>query len=551
MNGGAKGPRSPSKGDSKRKSVPGSEIGKDPSNGVPANGMNKKKTKKKKQIGGVLPPVVRANEGGQRKGVLVGLKNGIFSEEARKESQLLTQSVWFDSGIGVAIVLNAVSIGGEQSLSLRGEDTSYFLVFETLFLIVYITELTIRFHGFGRACLQSGWVQLDTLLVALGVIGTWIVPAFVNDANTAKSLGILMMLRTARLLRLAKIARLFKRVKEFWILVRGFLNSAGMLIYCCVVLFVCIYVFSCLGIEIITGHALNDEDTEFRAHVQKYFRDLPTTMMTLVRFVVLDNTSEVYSPLIERDGTLALYFLLMILTLSVLSFHLIGSVIFNSTLEQNIDESDDKEQQTAADFGRFIEALKDMFVRLDGDSSGNITLDEFLCIHPNDMERIKEALGSEKRPTDVFNALDVDGSGEVTINEFFDALLLIVAQRQGVEMKRMELQIELINFRIRHVFDSQQLLSEQMGHVISEIRELKSGGSMADSDRQERQTVMSSMLIPVDVRSRNLRDEQGGSDDMGGQSKPRKSSKEKDIRLEWEDQSIGSGVSTNTVNRRV
>lgn len=545
--------------------MPGIENGKDQSNGVGANGTGKKK-KKKKQIGGVLPPVVRADEGGQRKGMLVGLKNGLFSSEARKESQLLTQALWFDAGIGLAIVLNAVSIGGEQSLNLRGEDTSYFVVFETLFLLVYIVELTLRFHGFGRACLRSGWVQLDTVLVTLGVVGTWIVPAFVNDANTARSLGILMMLRTARLLRLAKIARLFKRVKEFWILVRGFLNSAGMLVYCCIILFVCIYVFSCLAIELITGHIMNDEDTEFRAHVQKYFLNLPTTMMTLVRFVVLDNTSEVYSPLIEKDGTLALYFLLVIMTLSILSFHLIGSVIFNSTLEQNIDETDDKEQHAAADFCRFIEALKEMFVRLDGDSSGHITLEEFLCIHPDDMERIKEALGSDKRPTDIFNALDVDGSGEVTINEFFDALLLIVAQRQGVEMKRMELQIEMINFRIRHVFDSQQLLSEQMGHVIAELRELKAGGSLDEHERRERH--IASMLIPVDVRSRNLKPSDitpessaaQSSDDGGGQPKPRKSSKEKDLRksskekdlhLEWEDQSIGSGVSTNTVNRRV
>eukprot|EP00930_Biecheleria_cincta_P041026 TRINITY_DN28105_c0_g1_i1.p1 TRINITY_DN28105_c0_g1~~TRINITY_DN28105_c0_g1_i1.p1 ORF type:complete len:198 (-),score=31.13 TRINITY_DN28105_c0_g1_i1:132-725(-) len=197
-----------------------------------------------------------------------------------------------------------------------------------------------------------------------------------------------------------------------------------------------------------------------------------------------------------------------------------------------------------------------MFIRLDGDSSGNITLEEFLSIHPNDMERIREALGSDKRPTDIFNALDVDGSGEVTINEFFDALLLIVAQRQGVEMKRMELQIELINFRIRHVYDSQQLLSEQMGHVLAELRELKSGDSGIERVRSH----MTSMLIPADVRARNLKSADGtpessaaqSSDDGGGgPANTRKKSKEKELRLEWEDQSVGSGVSTNTVNRRV
>eukprot|EP00931_Biecheleriopsis_adriatica_P065594 TRINITY_DN4009_c0_g2_i1.p1 TRINITY_DN4009_c0_g2~~TRINITY_DN4009_c0_g2_i1.p1 ORF type:complete len:563 (-),score=80.97 TRINITY_DN4009_c0_g2_i1:152-1840(-) len=431
------------------------------------------KKKKKKKVANLAAVTSNTDDAGE--GLINSLKHGLLSVQLQAEVRKIVSNARFDLFIGFFIAWNAITIGVEQSLDIAGEETAYFIYIESLYLVIYIVELILRFYAFGwYACLTDHWIQFDIALVALGVLGTWLVEPLTGSADGMAALGPIMMLRTARLLRLAKIARLFKRIKEFWILVRGFIGSAGLIFYTCVVCFVCLYVCTCVAIELITKNPLNGEDEAFTRQVELYFRTLPLTMMTLMRFAVLDNTSEVYTVLVERDPGLAPFFGGLLFLISLVFFHLIGALVFNSTMEQNKDEQDDKAQGAMEKYLQALDSLKEMFNRLDEDKSGYITLDEFLSIHPQDMELIKQALGLQmKRPADIFQSLDVDGSGQVSINEFFDALGWVVSGRHGLEAKRMEMQVEVINWRVKNVFESQQKLCDLVANMQKEMMEIK------------------------------------------------------------------------------
>jgi len=390
-------------------------------------------------------------------------------------------SVWFDIGIGIVIAFNAVSIGIEQTLELNGHSTLVTSVFESIFLVIYILELSLRFFVDGRKAVRGSWVKFDLFLVIVGVLGSWVLEIALTKSQS-RALGPLMVLRTMRLLRLAKTMRLFTRVQECWMLVRGFMNSANILIYSFIILFLMLYIFSCLSVEIITKNASDNDDPAYRVHVEKYFSSLPQTMMTLIRFACLDNTSEIYAPLVEREPLLALFFIPIIFTVSMVMFHLLGAVIFSSTLDQNANELDAEKFAKEAEWGQLILDLKFMFERLDEDKSGRLSQDELMNINPADQERLTEALGLSS-PLQVFNALDVDKSGEVSITEFFDGVWEVAIQKSDIELKRMEKQIEAMHWRIKETFGVQHDLQVQMMRLFRHIDNLVYSWQKDDPER--------------------------------------------------------------------
>eukprot|EP00440_Ansanella_granifera_P012056 gb/GFBE01013104.1/.p1 GENE.gb/GFBE01013104.1/~~gb/GFBE01013104.1/.p1 ORF type:complete len:596 (+),score=140.22 gb/GFBE01013104.1/:1-1788(+) len=393
----------------------------------------------------------------------------------------------FDIALAVVISLNAIFVGVELSLQLSGQDMTAMRVVDSGFLVIYIVEISARFFANGFvASMRTGWVQLDAILIVLGVLCSWVLEPIAGESGpeSTAALGPVMILRTLRLLRLGRTVRLFRifsKIHEFWILVRGFMNGIGLML-CTVVMFALfIYVFACLALELITKHPLNQTDEVFKAHVEEYFGNLPTTMMTLLRFAVLDNTSEVYTPLVKRDPWLFIYFGIVTLIISLIAFNLLAAVIFNTTIEQGVQESDAARKVQEEEWSQLLWDLKRMFLRLDQDGSGQLSREEVQNIHPADMQRLSDALkmGSAM---DIFNALDVDGSGELSITEFFDgALDILLSQsdsKEVVHVKRMEKQVETMHWRLKDLFNTQHDLDLRLDKVLETLREMQMGGGM-------------------------------------------------------------------------
>merc|ERR1719421_2778035 len=143
----------------------------------------------------------------------------------------------------------------QSTYEINGWSIAPFMFLEWVFLVIYSTELGLRFFAHGRHCLKSGRVCFDLFLVATSLISMAIVEPLLRnstDEGSAAALGSLMVLRMFRLGRLARAIRLIAQFRTLWTLVRGLFGNIDTVMYTFILIFIILYIFACMGIELIT-----------------------------------------------------------------------------------------------------------------------------------------------------------------------------------------------------------------------------------------------------------------------------------------------------------
>mmetsp|Transcript_106505 Transcript_106505/g.306172 ORF Transcript_106505/g.306172 Transcript_106505/m.306172 type:complete len:730 (+) Transcript_106505:61-2250(+) len=380
----------------------------------------------------------------------------------RHRIKLVLVSRIFDTLIGCVIVANSITIGLELTYELENKDTSVIVFLEEVWLLIYVMELCLRLFAIGIRCLHDSWVKFDALLVSVGIINSWLIPLFI-DTND-EGLGFLMVMRMMRLGRLARAVRLLVKFKVLWMLVRGLLSSAGTMFYTFVLLTVILYVFAAMGVELITNNVLMQTDEEFRAIAETNFASLPETMLTLVQFVCMDSIAAIYRPLIKKDLLLLCYFTCVILVVPIVLMNLVTAIIVNGAMEQaNADKDVQRiyEEQRKA---RLVRKLKDIFVRLDEDNSGQVSRDEIMNIEAADVQVLQDAT-SIGDPLEVFNALNVDESDSLSIHDFCDGIWKLATSKASIEVQRMEKQVQLMFKRIKTIESNQSVTNQRLDQI--------------------------------------------------------------------------------------
>jgi len=390
----------------------------------------------------------------------------------------------FDASIGIIILINSITIGWQTSWELDGLDTSFFDVLETIFLIVYCVELGMRFFTSGLECLNSGWVVFDAVLVALGVISTWILIPILYAASdgqidSVEGLAPLMVLRVLRILRLARSLRLLVQFKTLWMLVRGLLSSAQAIFYTFVLMVLILYVFACMGVELITKADEMREGEGLADIIDDKFSSVPVIMLTLIQFVTLDSIGAIYVPLIHKSPyMMAPYFIIFILVVSVAMMNLVTAVIVEGAIQQ---AREDKEVQNAHEAKRIqalIPKLKEVFLELDEDGSGTLSLDEVENAGEEVQAELAKIANTDQLPV-IFELLDTDGSGELSVDEFCQGLLQMITSDEPLEFIRMRKQLSASKVAVQSVLERQAKLENQLEDLQQSSQ--KSSESLAEA----------------------------------------------------------------------
>jgi len=372
-------------------------------------------------------------------------------------------STKFDVIIGLIITGNAITIGVEQSYRLDNRQPMPLQILEHIFLVIYVVELVARFYAHGIACLKCHWVKFDAFLVTTGTLYAWIVKPL---SGNAPKLRMLLFLRLLRLLRLGRVLRLLIQFRELYTLVRAMTHCASTIVYTLGFLFTSIYVFSCVGVELIAHNGLT-ADPEFQVHVDRYFRSLPVTMFTLIRFACMDDMSDAYETLVDHDWTLAIYFISVILVVGIVFMNLLAAAVINSALEQSSLDRDALKQAEENGRQTLLHELRSMFHRIDIDKSGQITRSELRSVNLDDKSSLCEAMGTSDL-TDVFKKLDVDDSGSVDIDEFVDGMEIALSSGP-MELKRVEAKMNIVLGQLRKQDIDQQNMIERWKNMLAEM----------------------------------------------------------------------------------
>lgn len=325
----------------------------------------------------------------------------------------------------LVIFMNSVLVGVETHLSAGGSRNSVLWLkhAETFSLCFFVLEISCRALAGGLDCLRDLWFCFDSTVLLIGLSAKIVWSLGVTDSNDWwQGIFLIRMFRMVRLIRALRMVRLFD---QMWNLVYGLMTSLSVMISTFGLLSMTLYVFACIGVDLITNNA------ELRSHritadiVDYHFGNLLRTMLTLVQFVTMDSIAAVYVPICYVRPDLSIYFMLVLLSISVALMNIISAVLVEVVLANASQKRLIEQREMKAKLKKLLPTIAEVFQQIDQDNSGMITLEETKHVKISQLPRELTDKISVETMTDLFEVLDADSSGELSQEEFVQGLLNI------------------------------------------------------------------------------------------------------------------------------
>jgi len=352
-------------------------------------------------------------------------------------------SSWFEIVIAGVIIVNSIVIGVETQLSLSSDTSSWARPVEIAFVTIYTIEICIRLVAKGLRNFQDGWFLFDLLLVALTMFS--IIISGVSE-SWAEEMQQVLVFRAVRLLRLLRTFRMIRGLRTSWRLVYGLITSGETMISTLMLLFLVLYTFAVLGVEAIRKDPDLQEDPRTNAILEENFSSIYVTMVTLSQFVTMDSIAAIYLPLVKKKIELGLYFVLLVIIVSISLMNLVTAVIVEGALDHARKDREEENKMQTAKAKNMLSEIEDLFQTLDKDQNKIIRLDEIERAERDPKMEVYSHVfdkASVESLTELFKRLDLDESGELTRDEFTEGLLNIllldipVSDLQVLKMMRL------------------------------------------------------------------------------------------------------------------
>ncbi|CAE7774492.1 Catsper1 [Symbiodinium sp. CCMP2592] len=365
---------------------------------------------------------------------------------------------------GFVIMLNLATIGVEAELSLeRGEEfgaESWPYLVERLFLAVYFVEAVVRALASGWSACRDGWFLMDASLVCIGLLTLLVVPSF--GASELQSVEKLLIVRGLRLLRLLRALRMVSHFKIMWRLVHGLLTSAETILAVTLLLLVCLFVAACVAVEVIAkDEDLRKYDQLTMFVIDEYFSSLLVAVMTLMQFVTMDSLATIYFPLIEARPYLVLFFLPLLIFISIGLMNLVTAALVENAMKHHAEQEEEHKLQLKAKVREAMPTLVRIFQTLDKDNSGNVTQEELRHV-PVDVlpPKVLQAVCADSWE-ELFEYLDVDGTGTLSQAEFVEGLLNLCLLDMPIATVQTLKLLQVIRVHIANIGDRIQSFNFQ------------------------------------------------------------------------------------------
>jgi len=379
--------------------------------------------------------------------------------EFRRQAAKIANSSWFEYASGFVIMLNLATIGVEAELSLeRGEEfgaESWPYLVERLFLAVYFVEAVVRALASGWSACRDGWFLMDASLVCIGLLTLLVVPSF--GTNELRSVEKLLIVRGLRLLRLLRALRMVSHFKIMWRLVHGLLTSAETILAVTLLLLVCLFVAACVAVEVIAkDEDLRKYDQLTMFVIDEYFSSLLIALMTLMQFVTMDSLATIYFPLIEARPYLVLFFLPLLIFISIGLMNLVTAALVENAMKHQAEQEEEHKLQLKAKVREAMPTLVRIFQTLDKDNSGNVTQEELRHV-PVDVlpPKVLQAVCADSWE-ELFEYLDVDGTGTLSQAEFVEGLLNLCLLDMPIATVQTLKLLQVIRVHIANIGDRLQ-----------------------------------------------------------------------------------------------
>lgn len=309
---------------------------------------------------------------------------GLFYSEETDEVHWV-DSERFNLVIGMIVAINCIVIGIDTDVNsgIDGRRPGViWQIVDTIFAIIWVSEVIVRFYYHRCRYFCSSWNLLDFFLACLAVMDAWVMKLLEMDSSSqaTESFSWYRVIRIARMLRLLRLIKLMRMIQEVWLIIQGFLEALRTLVWVFVLLFIVIFC-SAVYMTAIVGQTC---DMDYRQagiefdDCELLFGKVPNSMLTLFQMITLDAWSEVIARSVLNGKPYLYGFFLVFLFFTTFGLlNIVVGVIVENTL--NVSNNNKKLQtlRYEARLRKELEALREVFEEADTDHSGGVDIEEF------------------------------------------------------------------------------------------------------------------------------------------------------------------------------
>ena len=128
--------------------------------------------------------------------------------------------------------------------------------------------------------------------------------------------------------------------------------------------------------------------------------------------------------------------------------NLVTAVIVEGSLDQASADKEVNSAYKAAEMKKLIPQIKELFIKMDADQSGELELDEVLNADIETQEELAKVMEMDDLQ-ELFEILDIDSSGSLGIDEFVEGITKLITSDAPKETLRMQKSLKQEQKRIQ------------------------------------------------------------------------------------------------------
>lgn len=386
--------------------------------------------------------------------------------------QKIARSNWFENLTLTIIAVNSLWIWidtDNNDASIITEAKVEFQIAENLFCTFFTFEWLVRLFAFQRKvlALTDAWFVLDTLLVSLMIVETWITPLVLSILQiSSDGMGDATILRLVRLLRLARMTRVAKLLRAFpevLIMIKGISAAARSVVFTICLLILVLYVFGIAFKQICDGLPIGTSS----------FSTVPEAMLTLlIHGVFMDDMAELVAAIREDSAVAFGTFIIFVLIASITLMNMLIGVLCE--VVSMVGQSEREELLV-----EFVKReLMDIIIEADEDGDGLMSHAEFLRIleSPEGLRALEtvgvDPVGLIDYADTIFAQDDGDVGETVLFSHFMSEILQLRGSNTATvkDLITMRKFVEKMNKEVRKDLSQVNQHVLQLAEVVKEIR---------------------------------------------------------------------------------
>lgn len=386
--------------------------------------------------------------------------------------QKIARSNWFENLTLTIIAVNSLWIWidtDNNDASIITEAKVEFQIAENLFCTFFTFEWLVRLFAFQRKvlALTDAWFVLDTLLVSLMIVETWITPLVLSILQiSSDGMGDATILRLVRLLRLARMTRVAKLLRAFpevLIMIKGISAAGRSVAFTICLLILVLYVFGIAFKQICDGLPIGTNS----------FSTVPESMLTLlIHGVFMDDMAELVAAIREDSAVAFGTFIIFVLIASITLMNMLIGVLCE--VVSMVGQSEREELLV-----EFVKReLMDIIIEADEDGDGLMSHQEFLRIleSPEGLRALEtvgvDPVGLIDYADTIFAQDDGDVGETVLFSHFMSEILQLRGSNTATvkDLISMRKFVEKMNKEVRKDLNEVNRHVLQLAEVVKEIR---------------------------------------------------------------------------------